>query len=58
VMNNALVPAGLIVNIVIWNREADLMRLTVGGLIIIGSLWLNQRWTNAQHPDSLSSPAK
>jgi len=58
VMNNALVPAGLVVNILIWNREADLMRLTVGGLIIIGSLWLNQRWTNAQHPDSLSSPAK
>lgn len=41
VMNNALVPAGLIVNIVIWNRDADLTRLIIGGSIILLSLWLN-----------------
>ncbi|MGM3047351.1 hypothetical protein ACS2TR_26885, partial [Bacillus cereus group sp. BC303] len=28
IMNNALVPAGLVLNIVIWNREADLLRLS------------------------------
>lgn len=41
VMNNALVPAGLIVNILIWNRNEDLTRLTIGGAIILFSLWLN-----------------
>lgn len=41
VMNNALVPAGLVVNIVIWNRDTDLTRLLVGGSIILFSLWVN-----------------
>ncbi|MDP5255172.1 MULTISPECIES: carboxylate/amino acid/amine transporter [unclassified Vibrio] len=44
VMNNALVPAGLIVNLLIWNREADLLRLAIGGAIIVFSLWFNQTW--------------
>ncbi|MFG6667560.1 carboxylate/amino acid/amine transporter [Halomonas sp. HNIBRBA4712] len=44
VMNNVLVPAGLIVNVVIWNRDADLGRLALGGAIILASLWLNQWW--------------
>lgn len=44
VMNNALVPAGLIVNLLIWNKEADLVRLAVGGAIIVFSLWFNQTW--------------
>ncbi|WP_275287197.1 carboxylate/amino acid/amine transporter [Halomonas elongata] len=44
IMNNALVPAGLLVNLLIWNREADLVRLTLGGVIIIASLALNDWW--------------
>lgn len=44
IMNNALVPAGLIVNIVIWNRDVDYPRLFVGGVIIMLSLWLNETW--------------
>lgn len=44
IMNNALVPAGLIVNIVIWNRDVDYSRLIVGGVIIMFSLWLNETW--------------
>ena len=44
VMNNALVPAGLIVNIVIWNRDVDLPRLFIGGAIIMFSLWFNETW--------------
>lgn len=42
VMNNALVPAGLVVNIVIWNRDADLLRLLIGGGVIMLSLWVNE----------------
>ncbi len=44
IMNNALVPAGLVVNILIWNREVDLVRLSLGGAIILGSLWINETW--------------
>nr|WP_206022755.1 EamA family transporter [Halomonas bachuensis] len=44
IMNNALIPAGLAVNLVIWNRDADLMRLALGGAIILGSLILNEWW--------------
>lgn len=44
VMNNVLVPAGLLVNLLIWNQDADLVRLTVGGTVIVLSLWLNARF--------------
>lgn len=44
IMNNALVPAGLIVNIVIWNRDVDVTQLSIGGAIILLSLWVNETW--------------
>lgn len=44
IMNNALVPAGLIVNIVIWNRDVDITQLSIGGAIILLSLWVNETW--------------
>ncbi|WP_281545130.1 carboxylate/amino acid/amine transporter [Grimontia sp. SpTr1] len=44
VMNNVLVPAGIIVNVLIWNRDADLMTLAFGGVVILASLWLNETW--------------
>ncbi|MFM9271274.1 carboxylate/amino acid/amine transporter [Halomonas elongata] len=44
IMNNALVPAGLLVNLLIWNQDADLPRLMLGGAIIIASLALNDWW--------------
>ncbi|MGF1699786.1 carboxylate/amino acid/amine transporter [Photobacterium makurazakiensis] len=44
IMNNALVPAGLIVNIVIWNSDVDYLRLLLGGGIIVLSLWINETW--------------
>ena len=49
VMNNALVPAGLVVNIIIWNRDADLSRLLLGGVIILSSLWINHFFTKKQN---------
>lgn len=44
IMNNALVPAGLLVNLLIWNREVDWPRLIAGGLIILLALLINERW--------------
>ncbi len=45
VMNNALIPAGLLVNIAIWNRDADLARLAIGGSVIALSLWVNAHFS-------------
>lgn len=39
-MNNMLIPAGLLVNLVIWNHNTDLLRLLFGSCIILASLWL------------------
>jgi hypothetical protein len=41
-MNNALIPLGLIVNLVIWNKEADLTKILLGGGLIFASLALNE----------------
>ena len=46
IMNNALIPAGLLVNLLIWNQQADLLRLAAGGGVIGLSLWLNARWSD------------
>ncbi len=39
IMNNALIPAGILVNLLLWNKSADLPRLFIGGLVIVLSLW-------------------
>ncbi|MFP4256432.1 MAG: DMT family transporter [Desulfobacterales bacterium] len=44
IMNNALVPAALLVNLVIWNRDEDLVRLVAGGSLILFALWFNESW--------------
>ncbi len=52
IMNNALIPAGLVVNLLIWNRDADLQRLLIGGAVIMLSLWVNARWQQWVGPQS------
>ncbi|OUL59090.1 DMT family transporter [Pseudoalteromonas ulvae] len=42
VMNNVLIPAGIVVNLMIWNRDADLVRLAVGGAMIALAFGVNQ----------------
>lgn len=42
IMNNALIPAGLIVNLVLWQKDTDFSRLMIGGAIIGLALWLSQ----------------
>lgn len=42
VMNNALVPAGLMVNLTIWGRDEAILPLVVGGSIIASSLYVNR----------------
>ncbi|MCT8467760.1 carboxylate/amino acid/amine transporter [Chromohalobacter canadensis] len=52
IMNNALVPAGLLVNLLIWNRDADVPRLILGGGILLASLLINT-WWRRRHQASL-----
>lgn len=40
VMNNMLIPAGLLVNILIWNRNENLLTLTAGSALLILSCLL------------------
>ena len=42
VMNNLLIPAGIAVNVLIWNKEADLFRLSIGAGIILAALFINR----------------
>ena len=41
IMNNILVPMGLLVNIVIWNKDVNYLTLFIGGSIIMLSLYLH-----------------
>lgn len=46
VMNNLLVPTGILVNVLIWNKDADLLRLMLGGGIILLALLFNNRFSS------------
>ncbi len=43
IMNNMHIPAGLLINLAIWNRDADLPRLLAGGTLMGAALWVNAR---------------
>lgn len=42
VLNELHVPAGLVVNLLIWNRDFDLPRLAAGGAVILAAMGLNR----------------
>jgi len=42
IMNNALVPVGLMVNLLIWGKPTNLILLFIGSVIIGFSLWLHK----------------
>jgi len=44
IMNNALIPAGLLVNLAIWQTQPHWPSFIIGGSVIAASLWVNQRW--------------
>jgi carboxylate/amino acid/amine transporter len=43
IMNNALIPAGLVVNLILWQKDTNYSRLLLGGIIIGFALWLSQK---------------
>lgn len=50
VMNNALVPAGLVVNLVIWGQDEAILPLLIGGAIIASSLYVNSYLRRLNRP--------
>ncbi|MDD9194801.1 DMT family transporter [Aliivibrio sp. S3MY1] len=49
VMNNLLIPAGILVNLLIWNHDADILRLSLGGGLILIALLVNQQLEKKRH---------
>jgi carboxylate/amino acid/amine transporter len=41
-MNNMLIPAGILVNVAIWGRDADWTRLVLGGAVIGLAVWVGK----------------
>ncbi|APD90915.1 EamA family transporter [Alteromonas mediterranea] len=48
IMNNALIPAGLVVNLLLWQKDTDFFRLFFGGAIIAIALWMSHQYSKKQ----------
>ena len=48
VMNNVLIPAGILVNVLFWNKDADLVTLCIGAIVIITSVGLTEKVAKSQ----------
>ena len=44
IMNNVLIPAGLLVNLASWQQHPDWIRLIAGGAVIALSLRVHRLW--------------
>ena len=44
VANNLLIPAGILVNVIFWNQDADILRLSIGAGIILLALVVNDKF--------------
>ncbi|WP_034949371.1 carboxylate/amino acid/amine transporter [Erwinia oleae] len=44
IMNNMHVPAGLLVNLAIWQQQPHWTSFLIGGAVICASLWVHRRW--------------
>ncbi|TEW56052.1 DMT family transporter [Psychromonas sp. RZ22] len=44
VANNLLIPAGILVNVIFWNHDADILRLSIGAGIILLALVVNDKF--------------
>lgn len=42
-MNNMHIPIGLLLNLLVWNRDENLLRLALGGAIIALAVWFSRR---------------
>lgn len=54
VMNEVLKPMGLAVNVLIWNRDADMPRLLAAAAIILVALMINLGWQRRRRSATLA----
>lgn len=54
-LNNALIPAGLAVNLLFWNATTNSLRLTLGAAVIVGAVVLNRLWLRHIQRDSTAT---
>ena len=56
IMNNMMVPAGLLVNFAIWQQHPNWLSFTIGSSLIIASLWVHKRWILSRASHTKGSP--
>lgn len=44
-MNNALIPAGLAVNLIVWQKDINFITTAIGAGLIFGAVFMDQYWT-------------
>ena len=49
IMNNVHVPAGLLVNLAIWQEQPHWPSFIIGALVILASLWVHRQWVVRCH---------
>jgi len=49
IMNNFHVPAGLLVNLAIWQQQPHWPSFIIGAAVITASLWVHRRWVLGHH---------
>ncbi|VUS39721.1 carboxylate/amino acid/amine transporter [Klebsiella huaxiensis] len=54
IMNNMHVPAGLLVNLAIWQEQPRWPSFIVGALVILASLWVHRRWVAPHSAQTVS----
>lgn len=57
IMNNVVIPVGILINVVIWHQQIDWIRFMIGSTIIILSLIIHQRWLTRSRSD-IKKPSK
>jgi carboxylate/amino acid/amine transporter len=48
IMNNVVIPLGILVNVIFWKQNVDWLRFISGSAIIILALWVHHRWIVSQ----------
>ena len=57
IMNNVHVPAGLLVNLAIWQEQPHWPSFIIGGTVILASLWVHRHWV-AQRSEQMADGRK
>ncbi|MDR0407915.1 MAG: hypothetical protein LBH45_03185 [Campylobacteraceae bacterium] len=54
IMNNALIPAGLFINIIFWGKVENYISLSIGTAVIVFSLWLHAKFVKLKKTKNIA----